>query len=164
MSDHIFDWYTTMLEQAQWEIEYAWKRFESFVKFHLFVAGGMLALGSYAVLHNDINVLVIGLGIAAFGVFNANMLWKALQSSAEWESIWFTGMADIENSPEFQAAVGSSSIKVMSQDTVKIRFAPEEKKRSMSRKLQNDTINKFRWFYMIMLCAGCIKLVIMLLV
>jgi len=153
MSSHpekAFDWYISLVELGNFEVEHGRERFYETLKIHIAIVGGILAVASYAVVNEEFIILILGAIVGAFGAVNVGFWRDQIEASSRWESRWRQTVAAIEETPEFRSAVGMPSVKAWSHAEVRPRLSPDEKKSGASPSFYFISLNSLWCLYVIL--------------
>lgn len=106
--EKIFDWYEAMIQAGQFVEEQGRERFYEHAKLHLSIVAGSLLIASYIIANNLPPLLLVSVtGICVFGVINTIIWARQIARTAYYEGVWYGFAADVEDTPEFQAATGN---------------------------------------------------------
>ena len=156
MGDKTFDWYKSILELGNFEVEHGRIRFFETAKLHLAVVAGILALSAYAVAHSNPVPLLLALILAVFGAVNASAWNRQLASSFSWDARWRLTVSAIEDAEDFRSTVGVSEIKAWSHDEVKPRLSPGQKKAGATAAFYGDFVFSLRVLYIVLAVAAAV--------
>ncbi|MFC1475406.1 hypothetical protein ACFLQW_00205 [Candidatus Zixiibacteriota bacterium] len=146
-----FNWYTSLLDLAKFEITHGRTRFYEMAKIHAWIFAGILAISSYAISNAQEEIFVLAGLISLFGIFIAYAWWKQIISSSTWEGRWLNAVVQLEESDDFRNRVGARSVKVFSNPKIKAYFDPASKQYGATPRMYKTFVMSVVVFYSVAL-------------
>ena len=137
MPDKTFDWYRTIVEIGNFEVEHSRTRFYENSKLHVALGAGSLGLASYALSSKMHLILVLPFLVSALGILNGAAWLRLLNASSWWDERWRRAAAELESDSDFRGAVGAAGVRVWShQEVEQARSARERRPGATARYYQ----------------------------
>jgi len=161
MADRTFDWYRTLVELGNFEVEHGRIRFYENSKLHMAFAAGSLGLASYAVSSGAHVVLILAALVSVLALLHGAGWLKQIVASAWWERRWRGTAATLEGTPDFRAAVGAAELRAWSHEEVERAIKAREWRPGTSTRLYQLSIWSWVVFHglvtILILVYGVIK-------